>query len=67
VNRFPMPFLIEADDAARRFARVIDSGRSHAVVPWQMAIVSKLLVAMPDALFDAIFSRQKRKPRRGEA
>jgi short-subunit dehydrogenase len=64
VNRFPMPFLIEPDDAARRFARVIDTGRSHAVVPWQMAIVSKLLVVMPDAIFDAIFSRQKRKPRR---
>jgi hypothetical protein len=29
-----------------------------------MAIVSKLLVVMPDAIFDAIFSRQKRKPRR---
>ena len=67
VNRFPMPFLIDADDAARRFARVIDAGRSHAVVPWQMAIVSKLLVALPDGLFDRAFSRRGRKPKRGEA
>lgn len=67
VNRFPMPFLIEPDDAARRFARVIAAGRTHAVVPWQMAIVSKLLMVLPDAVFDAVFSRQKRKPRRGQA
>jgi hypothetical protein len=31
-----------------------------------MAIVSKLLVVLPDAVFDAVFSRQKRKPRRGQ-
>lgn len=62
-NRFHMPFLIEADDAARRMARVIEQGRSLAVIPWQMAIVGKALRWLPRWLYDALFSRAPRKPR----
>ena len=63
VNDYPMPFMLPADEAARRIARVIDAGRSHAVVPWQMAVVAKLLRLLPDAAFDALASRAGRKPR----
>jgi short-subunit dehydrogenase len=64
-NPYPMPFIIPADEFARRFARAIDAGRDYAVIPWQMAIVAKLLAVLPNALFDAAFSRAGRKPRRG--
>lgn len=63
-NPYPMPFIIPADEFARRFARAIDAGRDYAVIPWQMAIVAKLLAVLPNALFDAAFSRAGRKPRR---
>jgi len=66
-NPYPMPFIIGADDAARRFARVIAAGRSYAVVPWQMAIVGRLLPLVPNALFDAVAARRKRKPRKESA
>lgn len=62
-NPYPMPFILPADVAARRIARVIDAGRSYAVVPWQMAIVAKLLRLLPNALFDFLFARAGRKPR----
>lgn len=64
-NPYAMPFIIEADDAARRFARAIDSGTSYAVIPWQMAIVGRLLGLLPDFLYDAFAARRKRKPRKG--
>ena len=64
-NPYPMPFIIPADDFARRFARVIEAGRDYAVIPWQMGIVAKLLAVLPNALFDAAFSRTGRKPRKG--
>ena len=64
VNPYPMPFLLPADAAARRFARAIDAGTSYAVIPWQMAIVAKLLRLLPNALFDALFAHAGRKPRR---
>jgi short-subunit dehydrogenase len=62
-NPYPMPFILPVDEAARRIARVIDSGTSYAVVPWQMAIVAKLLRLLPNRLFDAILSGRGRKPR----
>lgn len=63
VNRYRMPFLIDADDAARRIARVIAAKRRVAVIPWQMALVSVLLRAMPGWLYDRLASRAPRKPR----
>ena len=63
VNKYPMPFLISAEDAARRFARAIESRRRLAVIPWQMAIVSTLLRAMPGWLYDRLAARAPRKPR----
>jgi short-subunit dehydrogenase len=63
VNRFRMPFLISADDAARRIARAIAAKRRLAVIPWQMALVSLLLRAMPGWLFDRLASRAPRKPK----
>jgi len=64
-NPYPMPFILEADDAARRMARVIDAGRSYAIVPWQMAILGRLLKLTPDFLFDRALAGRKRKPRKG--
>jgi short-subunit dehydrogenase len=58
-----MPFLLSADDAARRIARAIAAKRRLAVIPWQMALVSGLLRAMPGWLFDRLASRAPRKPK----
>jgi short-subunit dehydrogenase len=63
VNRFRMPFLLSADDAARRIARAIAGKRRLAVIPWQMALASLALRAMPGWLYDRIASRAPRKPR----
>ncbi len=63
VNRYRMPFILSADDAARRIARAIRARRRLAVIPWQMALVSLLLRALPGALYDRVFARGPRKPR----
>ncbi len=63
VNRYRMPFLISADDAAKRFSRAIAAKRRLAVIPWQMAIVSMLLRALPGWLYDRLAARAPRKPR----
>ena len=64
-NPYPMPFIIGVDDAARRIARAIDSGRSYHVIPWQMAIVGRLLSVLPNAIYDPLLARRARKPRKG--
>ena len=63
VNRFHMPFLLPADEAARRIARAIAARRRLAVVPWQMAAASVVLRSMPGWLFDRLAARAPRKPR----
>ena len=63
VNRYRMPFLLSADDAAKRFARAIEARRRLAVIPWQMAIVSALMRALPGWLYDRLAARAPRKPR----
>jgi NAD(P)-dependent dehydrogenase (short-subunit alcohol dehydrogenase family) len=63
VNRFRMPFLLPADEAARRIARAIAARRRLAVIPWQMALASVALRAMPGWLYDRLASRAPRKPR----
>lgn len=62
-NPYPMPFILPVEAAAQRFAGIIDAGGSYAVVPWQMAVVAKLLRLMPNPLYDFLFARAGRKPR----
>ena len=63
VNPYTMPFLLPADQAAQRFARVIERGSSYAVIPWQMGVVAKLLRLLPNWLYDRLFTSAPRKPR----
>ena len=65
-NPYPMPFLLSADSAARKIARVVDRGRNYAVIPWQMAIVAPVLQLLPNWLFDRLLADAPRKPRRGD-
>lgn len=63
-NPYRMPFILTPEDAAGRIARLIERRRSYAVIPWQMAIVARILGTLPNALYDRLFARAPRKPRR---
>ena len=63
MNSYPMPFLLPAPEAARRIIRRIARGESYAVVPWQMALVARVLHLLPIPLFDRLFAHAGRKPR----
>ena len=63
VNPYKMPFLLPADKAAARFASVIERGVGYAVIPWSMGVVAKILRALPNWLYDRLFTSAPRKPR----
>jgi short-subunit dehydrogenase len=63
VNRYRMPFLLPADESARRIARAIAARRRLAVIPWQMAAASVLMRLLPGWLYDRLGARVPRKPR----
>jgi len=63
-NPYRMPFILPANVAARRMADAIARRKRHVVIPWQMGIVGGILKILPRALYDRIFARAPRKPRR---
>jgi short-subunit dehydrogenase len=65
-NPYAMPFIMSADEAAQKIIRVIEQGRAYVVIPWQMAVVARVLRALPNALYDRLLARAPRKPRRSE-
>lgn len=67
VNRHPMPFLLQAPEAARRIARAIAARKRLAVIPWQMRLTFFFLRRMPNRLYDRLFARAPRKPRAQQA
>lgn len=63
-NRYRMPFLMQPDDFAARAFEAVEAGASYRVIPWQMAVVAKLLRVLPNAVFDKALAGRPRKPRR---
>lgn len=63
VNPYRMPFLMDAEVAARKMARVIEQRRRYVILPWQMALVGRLMRLLPAWLWDALTRNFKRKPR----
>jgi hypothetical protein len=62
-NPYPMPFLIEADKAARLIARAIDRRKRFYVLPWPMALIGCLLRWLPRPFYDRALAHAPRKPR----
>jgi short-subunit dehydrogenase len=63
-NPYSMPFLMDADRFARAAVNSIEAGRTYAVIPWQMAIVAKILRALPNWLYDRVMAKRPHKPRK---
>lgn len=64
VNTHRMPFLIDAETAARGIADAINRGKRFHVLPWQMAVAGWFLRRLPRSIYDLAFALAPRKPRR---
>jgi len=65
-NRYSMPFLMSAEAFADRAFASIEAGDRFRFIPWQMAIVARLLKWMPNALYDRVLAGRPRKKRQSE-
>ncbi len=63
VNQYKMPFLIEADIAAKKFVNAIERQRRFVVIPWQMGVVARLLRLIPPFMWDWAMKKAPHKPR----
>ncbi|SHL80728.1 hypothetical protein SAMN05216428_106118 [Nitrosospira sp. Nsp11] len=62
-NPFRMPFLLTAEEVAEKIVRIIENKVLFTVIPWQMAIVARVLKFLPNFLYDRLFANAPRKPR----
>jgi short-subunit dehydrogenase len=62
VNEFKMPWLLNADQAARRIVRALRHKRKVYNFPWQMALFMKLARWAPDWLVDRMMHTYNDKP-----
>lgn len=62
VNKFPMPFLMEADEAARRISRALARRKKVYNFPWQTALLMKLAGWLPDWILARTMAEYNQKP-----
>jgi short-subunit dehydrogenase len=60
-NKFPMPFLMEADRAARIVRRGLEKNRPRIAFPWPMACLAWFIGILSPALIDPILDRLPKK------
>ncbi|HVO90504.1 MAG TPA: SDR family oxidoreductase [Casimicrobiaceae bacterium] len=63
-NPYRMPFLMRPERAAAQIARAIAKRKRFQVLPWPMSFASFVLRRLPRPLYDTLFARAPRKPRR---
>lgn len=62
VNAFKMPWLLSADEAARRIVRALKRKRKVYNFPWQMSLFMKLARWAPDWLVDRMMHTYNENP-----
>jgi short-subunit dehydrogenase len=62
VNNFHMPFLLEADDAARRIVRALRRRKKVFNFPWGMSLLMKLTAWLPDWLIARMMRKYNENP-----
>jgi short-subunit dehydrogenase len=50
-NKFPMPFIVSAEDAARRIVRGLEKRKFEIAFPWQLVAMMKLGRLLPTRAF----------------
>jgi short-subunit dehydrogenase len=63
VNQYKMPFLMDADLFAHKFANAIENKRRFIVIPWQMGWIARFMRLIPPFLWDWAMKKAPHKKR----
>lgn len=63
INDYSMPFLMEADIAAKKFVDAILAKRRFVVIPWQMGLVARVMRMIPPFVWDRVMKNAPHKKR----
>jgi len=63
INTYNMPFLMDVDVFARKFADAVKKQKRFTVIPWQMGVVARLMRFIPPILWDILTKSAPHKSR----
>lgn len=58
-NKFKMPFLMTAEEAAEKIIRGIEKERNIVQFPWQLVFLTNLISLLPNSIFETIYPKPK--------
>ncbi len=61
-NPYRMPFIMPTEIASEKIAVIIEKRKTHAVIPWQIAIFARLMHVLPRFIYDPLAVKSGRKP-----
>ena len=62
-NQYKMPFLIDADVFASKFADAVENKVRFKIIPWQMGAIAKIMRLIPPRLWDKLMKNAPHKKR----
>ena len=63
INQYKMPFLMNADVFAYKFANAVENKSRFQVIPWQMGVIAKIMRLVPARLWDYLMKSAPHKKR----
>lgn len=66
VNPFPMPFMVTAENAAKRIKRGIEKRKKMIAFPWTLVWMARLQNILPEYVMHKIYARIPAKPSENE-
>ncbi len=63
INQYKMPFLMDADVFASKFADAVQNKARFKIIPWQMGLVARFMRLVPPFLWDFAMKKAPHKKR----
>jgi short-subunit dehydrogenase len=63
INQYKMPFLMDADVFAHKFANAVEAKVRFKIIPWQMGVIARIMRLIPPFLWDYLMKKAPHKKR----
>ena len=63
INQYTMPFLMDADVFAEKFANAVEAKVRFKIIPWQMGVIARFMRLIPPFLWDYVMKKAPHKKR----
>jgi short-subunit dehydrogenase len=63
LNQYKMPFLMDVDVFAEKFADAVEAKVRFKIIPWQMGVIARIMRLIPPRLWDYLMKKAPHKKR----